>query len=463
MILESFAAFLPSVLAGFALVHLIWKNDTLTALGLKLSLGIGLGLGLASGLYFLRLLLLPGQGGFLLIQLLFLTFTVIALSVRKRHHFRSSLQSSSFLSLKVLLGIATLLTAAITLYYLLIVARSTPHGDYDAQAIWNLRARFIYRSGDEWQDAFSPLINRNFHMDYPLLIPLNVVGGWNVLNGEVLRVPTVLSVLFLLGMAGIVYFSISHLRSSSQAAIATALLLTTPALLTFSTFQTADVPLAYFFLAAASLLVLAAHEKDRGLFFLAGMMAGFSAWTKNEGLPFLLLSFLYMLLVYRKHTVRTHLYWLLAGTALPLFFVLLFKTQISVSNDLFVNNGVSEIIAKILTPARYAQIAERLIAELSRLGGWPVSIIVLLFVYGWIMGRYRADITSAAALWILSLSQLMVYLLIYIITPHDLQWHMNYSMDRLLMHIFPMALAAYFLFINTPEYVLAKPTTNQVK
>ena len=68
---------------------------------------------------------------------------------------------------------------------------------YDAQAIWNLRARFMYRSGNAWEAAFSPLINRNFHMDYPLLVPLSVLGGWTTLGGEVLRVPSMLSMLFL--------------------------------------------------------------------------------------------------------------------------------------------------------------------------------------------------------------------------------------------------------------------------
>jgi hypothetical protein len=146
-----------------------------------------------------------------------------------------------------------------------------------------------------------------------------------------------------------------------------------------------------------------------------------------------------------------------------LLIVVLFKLQISVSNDLFVNNGPSDIIAKIFTPARYAQIAEHLLLELSRLGGWPISILVLLLVYGWIMGRNRSGQATERALWILPFSQFMIYLLIYVITPHDLKWHMNYSMDRLLMHIFPMALAYYFLAINTPDSIFAKQTANQVK
>ena len=143
---------------------------------------------------------------------------------------------------------------AVAVYFLVIYSRVAPHGDYDSQAIWNLRARFIYRFGDAWENAFSPLINRNFHMDYPLLIPLSVVGGWNTLGSEVLRVPTMLSMLFLFGMAGTIYSVIAYLRSSSQAAIAVILLLATPGLLLFSTFQTADIA-SYVFFSCLSKLV----------------------------------------------------------------------------------------------------------------------------------------------------------------------------------------------------------------
>jgi hypothetical protein len=60
-------------------------------------------------------------------------------------------------------------------------------------------------------------------------------------------------------------------------------------------------------------------------------------------------------------------------------------------------------------------------------------------------------------LWILPLSQFAIYLLIYMITPYDLEWHLSYSMSRLLIHIFPMFLFSFFLFVNTPETVLKTP------
>ena len=456
MILKSFAVFLPALVAGFGIVHLLWKSDQPVALALKVFLGIGFGLGITSCLYFLRLLLFPGQGGYLFIEAVFMALIFVALFSQKRISLNISFRSLSVTWIQILLGFTIIFVGAVAFYFLVIYARVAPHGDYDAQAIWNLRARFMYRSGTAWENAFSPLINRNFHMDYPLLIPLSVVGGWNTLGGEVLRIPAALSMLFLFGMAGVIYCVIAYLRSSSQAAIAVILLLVTPGLLLFSTFQTADIPLTYFFLASASLFVLAGNENNRNLFFLSGLMAGLAAWTKNEGIPFAIIMMVCTVFFFGIRKTRNNLFPLLAGMVFPLLTIALFKIVISVNNDLFANNGLPDILSKLLDPTRYIQILTHLITELIHLGNWPISIIAVLLVYGWIMGIRNPDSLTEKVLWIIPLSQFMIYLLIYVITPHDLEWHLNYSMSRLLIHLFPLALFSFFLFVNTPETALNK-------
>lgn len=456
MILQSFAVFALATAAGIGLMHLLWESNDPWALVLKIFLGIGAGLGVTSCLYFVRLLLFPGQGGYLLIQAGFLGTVIIGLLLKNRFSFGGVVFPFSISPIQIVLGLVSIAVLLTAIYYSITFARVTPHGDYDAQAIWNLRARSIYRSGDNWQNAFSPLINRNFHMDYPLLIPLSVVGGWNTSGDEVLRVPAVLSMLFLFGTAGVVFSAIAYLRSTSQAALALIVLLATPSLLLFSTFQTADIPLTYSLIASTSLLLLANHQNDRRLLFVSGLMAGLAAWTKNEGLPFLLIITVGTLLLFGLRRGRAYFPFLLAGAALPLLTIALFKIIVPANNDLFTNNGLSDIISKLVDPARYIQLSTHLLTELIHLGDWPVSIILILFVYGWIMGRRSSASPAERFAWIIPLSQFVVYMLIYMITPYDLEWHMNYSMSRLLIHIFPLALFSFFLFVNTPETVLNK-------
>jgi hypothetical protein len=185
-------------------------------------------------------------------------------------------------------------------------------------------------------------------------------------------------------------------------------------------------------------------------------MAGLAAWTKNEGLPFLILMMICTIIIFGFQQARRNLSSFLAGMAFPLIVVLLFKTLISVDNDLFANNGLSAIISKLFTSTRYIQILTHLATELFQLGNWPVSILVILLIYGLIMGIRSSASVSEKVLLIIPVFQFAAYLLIYVITPHDLEWHLNYSMSRLLIHIFPLALFSFFLFVNTPESVRTK-------
>ena len=56
--------------------------------------------------------------------------------------------------------------------------------------------------------------------------------------------------------------------------------------------QYADIPMGFFILSTAVLLMLseatAATGGSKGLLSLAGLTAGFAAWTKNEGVLFVL-------------------------------------------------------------------------------------------------------------------------------------------------------------------------------
>lgn len=450
MILRSLAVFLPALLAGFGLAHLLWEDPRGWALALKASLAVGLGLGLTSCLYFLRLLLFPGQAGWLPLQFALLLAVVLVLWFRRTRLRRPSFSFRPVPLMSALFLLLVLAALALAADYSLLSSRILPHGDYDAQAIWNLRARFIFRLGDDWRGAFSPEINRNFHMDYPLLLPLNVVGAWNTLGGEVLRAPAMQAALFLLAAAGALFSSLALLRSVPQGALAALVLLGTPAFVQVSAFQTADIPLAFFFLASAVLLVLAHGTVSRGLWFLAGLMAGLSAWTKNEGWPFFLLLLLFALLLSlpRREWRGPGLF--LAGASFPLAVTLLFRLALPSASDLF-SGGLPAALARLMDPARWALIFRSWGTELLALGGWPVSLLLLLALYFLVAGRSGTPAPSERWLFLLVPAQLAAYTLVYLLTPNDLQWQLMYSMSRLLLHVLPLGLFAFFLHVHSPS------------
>ena len=74
--------------------------------------------------------------------------------------------------------LAAVMVAAALLSHL----RRYSDGGNDAFIIWNLRARWLYRAGEDFRSAFSPDLLFWSHADYPLLLPTILVRGFTVLG-----------------------------------------------------------------------------------------------------------------------------------------------------------------------------------------------------------------------------------------------------------------------------------------
>ena len=77
--------FVPALLSGMLLVHLLWPDRGFWSLAVKAFLGIGVGLGLQSVLCFLYLLLFPALGAFIYLDLATLAcLLILALILERR-------------------------------------------------------------------------------------------------------------------------------------------------------------------------------------------------------------------------------------------------------------------------------------------------------------------------------------------------------------------------------------------
>ena len=139
-----------------------------------------------------------------------------------------------------------------------------PHGNWDAWAIWNNRARFIFRAAAEyWKDGFNPLLGWS-HPDYPLLLPLSIARCWFYLGAEKLWVPSAMAFIFTLITTGMLVSSLSLLKNRSQGYVAGILLLGTSFYLIHGASQYADIPLAFYFLSGIVLLSLSDQKPSNG-------------------------------------------------------------------------------------------------------------------------------------------------------------------------------------------------------
>jgi 4-amino-4-deoxy-L-arabinose transferase-like glycosyltransferase len=333
-----------------------------------------------------------------------------------------------------------------------------------------MHARFLFRGGDHWRDAFASGLDWS-HWDYPLLLPLSIARSWQYMGGESLSIPAVMAFVFTFMTLGLLWSALSLLRSRIHGYLAAMVLMGTPLFIAMGASQFADIPLAFFMLTTLVLLSLQARspENQPGALILAGLAAGLCAWTKNEGLLFLVIVIVSLFGAtihtggWRQASRRTAGF--LTGALPVLLMVIYFKTQLSPTNDLMAGFGPAAIAAKLTDFGRYAEIAKAFfITGISftqglidvrvgmRLNPGAVNILLLivyLFLAGVrIDGRDRISLFQSTA--VLGL-MLIGYFFVYVLTPLDLGYHLATSLNRVLFQLWPSVIFLCFMIAGSPE------------
>ena len=350
---------------------------------------------------------------------------------------------------------AFVISIAVAAYALITRAILHPHGDgWDAFAIWNLHARFLFLSGNHWRDGYSTLIPWS-HPDYPPLLPAAIAHFWTYQDGDVTAIPIALGVGFTAATLGLLYSSLGLGRGHNIAILGTLTLASTPFFIEQGAAQYADIPLSFFFLATLVLLDRGSNIGSRRLLSLAGLAGGFAAWTKNEGLLFLLSAIIGQALsvLLRKHPVsprslrRLDAFGIGAAPLLALTFW--FKHYVTPPGDLFTNPA--SMLSKLASPLRYWVILKWYGKELLRFGEWwivPLTCaLAVLYVISSKDEIREHPSARRASIWTLSLT-LAGYFAIYLITPNELYWHLRFSLNRLFLAIWPSVIFLFFSSVS---------------
>ena len=468
---------------GYLIVAWGWPGRTagFSDLLLQASLAAGYGLGLFSVIFFLARVL--GIGHLLVVDAGVLGLGVAAFFLLRGHgtlkpkagvsgppvlptqaksgRERATRESSEFPQwLDRVLAASFAGAVGVALYSAVMRALGHPHGvGWDAFAIWNLHARFLFRGGDQWRDGFGPLIPWS-HPDYPLLLPAAVAHFWTYLGRETQAVPAVIGLVFTFSTVALLFSALLILRGPMHAMLAAIALLTTPTFIEQGTWQYADVPLSFFFLATVALLCLhddrlreGVAERFPSLLVLAGLAAGLGAWCKNEGVLFLA-----AIIVGRQWRAgrnpgeRTALAGytgaLLAGIAPMFILVAYFKHFVAPAGDLFSNPGT--MLHRVMEAARYWAILQWFVKEFFRFGGWlipgTVVLVGLYFAAGKDDRRTReAGFRTSVVALVLTMAG---YLAVYLITPYEIYWHLRSSLPRLFLQLWPSVI--FLFFLGTP-------------
>jgi len=457
------------LLSGSLLVSVLWPTTArrTASLWFRFWLALGAGLGIASLNLFLCTLLTGSINRWFILGEAGILIVLFAI----RHHARTKPNPTYDGPVANQGGLASILRAVffITLLIQGIVFGSlslrSPHGDWDAWIFWNMRARFMFRAGTHWKDAFSTLID-NPHPDYPLMVSANVMRLWTYVGGETPFCPIMLAFLFTSATVGLLVSSLSVLRGRTQGLIGGLFLLATPFFIRHGADQYADVPLGFFLLAAVALLSFSDETTDtnKGLLALSGLMAAFAAWTKNEGLLFLvgLLTARWLVVDFwrtRRVRLRTGLLAFVAGSLPVLLIIFYFKTRLVPQNDLVAAQG-AQTASKLGDLSRYVITAKAFLRQALQINSIPV--LVLPF-YALFLGTESAQVKRPAVVASSLVLVLMLagYFLVFIVAPYDLELYLRTSLDRLFLQLWPSTIFLFLMVVVSPRRVAEERLTGR--
>jgi hypothetical protein len=454
--LLTFLFFLPKTLLGFFLVNWLWPESRLYSIFIKLFSGFAVGLGISSSfmLFAFWLGITPRDysrielivGIFLLILFTWLTSQTLLKKLSDIFLIAKKFFKNKDNFIFIFLLIASLLSLGAFVYY----SFKHDHGFSDAWTIWNNLARYIFRSNDPGL-IFDTSKYYRLHFDYPAMYSLNIAWVWSLLNKDSTYVPVAFALLSTFALPSVLWASVSQVKGRFQGVLVTIVaLMTTSLYLTVA--QYSDSLLSLYFLLVGIFLYHYQFTSNPRLLILAGILAGFSAWVKNEGLLFVVVSGLISFyLAILKPKKWWHLLGFILGFAIPLWVVFFFKANVSYQSDLA--RTPQEIFLQLIDISRYQQILFSYWINIRVFGHWPISAAFVLLIYG-ILARFSlADAKNSVILLALIVLQQLGYFLIYIITPHDLQLHLDTSLSRLLLQTYPLFLFWLFVTLRSADRV----------
>jgi len=311
----------------------------------------------------------------------------------------------------------------LTCYFILYASK---YGNWDAFAMWNLHAKFFYHP-ELWKYLFTSKLSYSA-LDYPMMLPIIVAFFWNAVGSTSPNVP----VLFAYGVMLIIplytYFALRDEGLKWLSLIALVIFVTDNNFKQIAISQCADSMLSLLIL-----MVFVQYKKVKGLIdnraYLLGFICASCAWVKNEGLVFYVLFTAGFIFSNYRHLPVLKKY--LTGAIVPTLVLASFKLFFAPANDLIsADNKQLFSLSVVLTDwSRYATICK---FWLNTLVSNYIYALILIFAAFVVNRRFFASMPA-----IIIALLLLGYFIIYLVTPHDLNWHLYTSLYRIIQHVYP--------------------------
>jgi hypothetical protein len=317
-----------------------------------------------------------------------------------------------------------------------LAATTAPALAGDEAAIWAAKAKALYASSG-YVELYRDLHARVCHSDYPMLNPL--LQAWMFAgSGEILdfhgRLP-----IHACAIAAVCILAAGLRRILRPGIAAAVLMLFFTQRVVLDDFDCGNSDLMVALGAITSLDAwLRARAGDARCWPLACVGLMVLVWTKNEGMPLAMLLAAWFVLDGRRlpHRAKMPLAWLaLPGAAIAVNAA--FSIALELPNDIVAWDDPARFLAQLKDRvARCDEVAgalgQRMLATDSR---WlVVGFLGLLLLFPRRLAR-----TPALPMAVTAGALLLLYGMVFLASPHDLDWHLDTASPRLLLHVSALA------------------------
>jgi hypothetical protein len=277
---------------GILIVYNLLGHRVRVALAEVLGLAFGCGIGVVSfGLFYLAYFHRPLERGTILLALVAFAvgFGLKVLWAPRRFArwlFPDQDQASKgrmSLSEKMLAALMVLICAMT-----FVDALSQPLTQFDAKAIWGMKARILCAPQGIYAEDFLQPERLHAHQRYPLLVPFAETLVYQLTGVVDDRYVKILFPCFFAALLLVFYSSLDRYASRPVALSGTAMLAVLPAFIIFANGGVAsgyaDIPLAYFIFCAALFLFRFLIDGKSQCLVPAALFGAFALFTKNEGM-----------------------------------------------------------------------------------------------------------------------------------------------------------------------------------
>lgn len=338
----------------------------------------------------------------------------------------------------------------VQLLYSFIYASALPVSGWDAWAIWFLKAKVFFIERSVHAGFLTDPSFGYSHPDYPLMIPLAVSWIYTVIGGADDSIARLIYPLQYGALLALFHHFVKAVAGSRTALLFTGLLSLTPVMVihgaglavkvgglyTGDYVGYADLALSAYFMASGAFIYLFLREGKAAQFLCAAVFLAIGAWTKNEGLTFAVIGLCLLgaggLRAGRKG-------WYLIAASIGIFALFagpwaVYKAGLLIGSEYAGRAGQAASVDGL---ARLAVIIRHLARNLFVLTGL-FSFTWWLWAAGVVLNIRGQMQRPLLFLNVLALSQLSVYIFVYMITPADLEWHLQTSLDRLSLQLLPL-------------------------